>query len=186
VVAGQTLSAYPVSGDWSSVRREYWWRAFDGLELPRRPRVLLVGLGGGTQVHALRALAAPRAVTAVERDPLIVRLARDWFGLRQAGPIKVIRGEAQAVTLSLLARRRRFELVVEDATYAQPSEQVSALHRSLILLVAPGGTLVVNRHFRQDAARLAAEMSRFFREVSQRRIRRDGENVVVRGAGRRE
>lgn len=185
VVAGQTLSAYPASGDWSEIRREYWWRAFEGLRLPRRARVLVVGLGGGTQVHALRALAAPRAVLAIERDPLIVGVARRWFGLREAGPLEIVRGEAEEVARRLASKRRRFELVVEDATYAQPTEQPSALHRALFRLVAPGGILVVNRHFRRDAARLAAEMGRRFRDVSQRRIRRDGENVVVRGVGRR-
>lgn len=184
VVAGQTLSAYPVSGDWSAVRREYWWRAFEDLALPPRPRVLLVGLGGGTQVHVLRQLAPPRAVTAIERDPLIVRVARDWFGLRAVRRLQVIRGEAQVVVPRLIASRRRFDLVVEDAAYADADGRSAALPRGLFRLVSPGGALVVNRHFRRPARLLAAEMARFFREVSVRRIRRDGENVVVRGVGR--
>jgi spermidine synthase len=185
VAAGQTLSAYPVSGDWSAVRREYWWRAFEGLALPPRPRVLLVGLGGGTQVHVLRQLAPPRAVTAIERDTLIVRVAREWFGLRAVRRLQVIRGEAQVVIPRLIASRRIFDLVVEDAAYADADGRSAALLRGkLFRLVSPGGALVVNRHFRRPARLLAAEMARFFREVSVRRIRRDGENVVVRGIGR--
>jgi len=184
VAAGQTLSAYPVSGDWSAIRREYWWRAFEGLALPPRPRVLLVGLGGGTQVHALRQLAPPRAVTAIERDPLIVRVARQWFGLRAVRRLQVICGEAQVVVPRLIASRRIFDLVVEDATYADADGRSAVLQRGLFRLVSPGGALVVNRHFRRRAQILATEMARFFRDVSVRRIRRDGENVVVRGVGR--
>jgi len=184
VAAGQTLSAYPVSGDWSRLRREYWWRAFEGLPLPPRPRVLLVGLGGGTQIHVLRDVAAPRAVTAVERDPLIIRVARDWFGVRATDDLEVICGEAQVIVPRLIGSRRRFELVVEDATYADVTGYSLTLCRSLSRLVAPGGTLVANRHFRREAALLAAAMAPLFQDVSQLRIRRDGENVVVRCVGR--
>jgi spermidine synthase len=185
VVAGQTLSAYPISGDWAQLRREYWWLAFEGLALPPRPRVLFVGLGGGTQIHLLHELVTPSAVTAIERDPLIIRVARDWFDLDGTAGIEVICGAAEVVVPRLTASRRTFNLVVEDATYADASEQSVALCRDLVRLVSPGGMLLANRHFRRDAARLVAEMARFFRDVTQRRVRRDGENVVVRCAGRR-
>jgi spermidine synthase len=185
VVAGQTLSAYPISGDWSRLRREYWWRAFEGVVIPPRPRVLFVGLGGGTQIHLLHQLVAPLAVTAIERDPLIIRVARDWFDLDATAGVEVICGAAQVVASRLMASRRLFDLVVEDATYADAGQESLALYRTLLRLVSPGGTLVANRHFRPDAARLAAEMSPFFREVIQRRVRKDGENVVVRCVGRR-
>jgi len=57
IVSGDILSVYPLDGDWSAVRREYWWQALATVPLPSRPAVLLVGLGGGTQLHLLRALA---------------------------------------------------------------------------------------------------------------------------------
>lgn len=185
VVAGQTLSAYPTSGDWAQLRREYWYLAFEGLALPPRPRVLFVGLGGGTQIHLLHELVTPSAVTVIERDPLIIRVARDWFELDRTAGIEVICGAAEAVVPRLMAARRSFNLVVEDATYADAGEQSLALCRDLVRLVSPGGMLLANRHFRPDATRLAAEMARFFRDVTQRRVRRDGENVVVQCVGRR-
>src|SRR2546426_5491190 len=51
LVSGEILSVYPLDGDWSRVRREYWWRALAAIELPPRPTALFVGLGGGTQIH---------------------------------------------------------------------------------------------------------------------------------------
>src|SRR5438309_10770684 len=81
VVNGEILSVYPLDGDWSRVRREYWWRALSVIALPRHPSVLLVGLGGGTQIHLLQSLARPPLITVIERDPAIVRVSGDWFGL---------------------------------------------------------------------------------------------------------
>src|SRR5438128_2742906 len=33
LVSGEILSVYPLDGDWSRVRREYWWRALAALGL---------------------------------------------------------------------------------------------------------------------------------------------------------
>jgi hypothetical protein len=184
VVKGDTLSAFPLSGDWSAVRREYWWRALDGLRLPPRPTALFVGLGGGTQIHLLRQVTSPRAVTVIERDPVIIRAARTWFGLGGLGGIEILPGDAGAVVARLIAARRRFGVVVEDATYAETAERSLPLLRALVRLVSPRGVLVINRHFRRDARLIAAEMGRFFRDVSQFRVRRQAENVVVRCVGR--
>ena len=185
IVAGETLSVYPLSGDWSRIRREYWWRALDGLALPPRLTALFVGLGGGTQIHLLRDVVSPRLVTVIERDPLVVRVARDWFGLRSLAGVRVLGGDAEVVIPHLARARRRFQLVVEDASYADGAERALPLLRALVRLVSPQGTLVVNCHYRRDARLVAAEMARFFRDVTQRRVRRQGENVVVRCLGRR-
>jgi hypothetical protein len=185
IVAGDTLSVYPLSGDWSRIRREYWWRALDGLPLPLRPTALFIGLGGGTQIHLLRQVASRPLVTVIERDPLVVQVARDWFGLRDLAGVGVLRGDAEVVIARLVRARRRFHLVVEDASYADGAERALPLLRALVRVVSPQGTLVINCHFRRDARLVAAEMARFFRDVTQRRVRRQGENVVVRCLGRR-
>ena len=85
MVHGEILSIYPLDGNWTRVRREYWWKALAFVDLPRRPSALLVGLGGGTQVHLLHRLASPRLITVIERDPVIVSVASDWFGLDRVG-----------------------------------------------------------------------------------------------------
>ena len=69
IVSGAILSAYPLDGDWSTIEREYWWQGVARVRFPPHPRVLLVGLGGGTQAHLVHRLATPRLITAIERDP---------------------------------------------------------------------------------------------------------------------
>ena len=186
VVAGDILSIYPLDGDWTALHREYWGQALASLELPRRPSALLVGLGGGTQVHLLQRRAQPRLTTVVERDPVIMRVALDWFGLREAGPLECYCGDATEVARSLARSRRRFDFVMEDTAYAAPLPESRALVSALADLVAPSGTLVVNRHFRGDGEELAAMLLPLFARVTQRRVRSEGENVLVCGERRRD
>src|SRR5216117_3054140 len=123
LVSGEILSVYPLDGDWSRVRREYWWRALAAIELPPRPTALFVGLGGGTQVHLLERLARPRLVTVIERDPLIVRIACRWFGLAGVGRLELLCGDAERIVPALVAAGRTFDFVMEDAAYAEPPER---------------------------------------------------------------
>src|SRR5207302_11406401 len=91
---GAILSAYPLDGDWSAIEREYWWQGVAAVRFPPEPSVLLVGLGGGTQAHLVHRCTTPRLVTAIERDPVILDVARRWFGHADLGPTAVCRGDA--------------------------------------------------------------------------------------------
>jgi spermidine synthase len=188
IVDGDILSIYPLDGDWERLKKEYWWHALAAGELPPRPRALLVGLGGGTQVHMLQRLAQPRELTVIERDPVIVRVACDWFGLRRVPGLQFLCGDASRIVPWLTQVGRRFDFVMEDAAYAAPAEVGLPLVEALVPLVAPGGRLVINRHLRGDGRQVAAALRPRFREVRVRRVRRDGENVLVccsRGPQRR-
>src|SRR3989442_457173 len=37
IVRGDTLSIYRIDGNWTPVRREYWWKALEAVALPQRP-----------------------------------------------------------------------------------------------------------------------------------------------------
>jgi spermidine synthase len=182
-VRGDTLSVYPLNGDWTPVRREYWWHALVAVDLPPRPSVLLVGLGGGTQVHLLRELARPRRLTIIERDPVILKVAQEWFGLGGLGGIEFLCADAGVVVPALARSGRRFDFIMEDAAYAEDSERSLPLARGLADLVSTRGVLVVNRHRHGDARGLARALRPLFASVRLRRVRREGENVLVCCAG---
>jgi spermidine synthase len=178
-VSGDILSVYPLDGNWASLRHEYWWRALAAVSLPPAPTVLLIGLGGGTQLHLLHARTLPSAVTVIERDPAILTAALDWFGLRAFGGVEYLVGDVERVVPWLASVGRRFDFIMEDAVYAEPPARARALARALTPLVAPGGALVVNRHRRAGVDGLTAALRPFFTEVRVRRVRREGENVLV-------
>jgi len=179
LVSGEILSVYPLDGDWSRVRREYWWRALAAIELPPRPTALFVGLGGGTQIHLLERLARPRLITVIERDPVIVRVARDWFALDATGPMEILCADAAVAVRGLARAGRRFDFVMEDAAYAEEPERALALARALVPLIAPRGALILNRHRRRDARCAAAALRSRFREVRVRLVGRRTENALV-------
>ncbi len=179
MVSGETLSVYPLNGDWSRVRREYWWRAVAAVDLPPTPTVLLLGLGGGTQVHVLEQVRRPRQLTIIERDPTILRIAQRWFGLPARGGIEFLCGDAEVIAPWLARAQRRFDFVMEDVGYAEDVARSLPLARVLARLVSPRGVLVINRHRRGDAHRLADALRALFAEVWLRRVRREAENVLV-------
>jgi spermidine synthase len=179
IVAGDTLSTYPLDGDWSRIEREYWWKAVEGVDVPPRPTALLVGLGGGTQVHLLRGISRPRAITVVERDAAIVDVAREWFGLDAVPRLEICCGEAADILPGLARLGRRFDFIMEDAAYGLEVQGAVELARSLAGLVSRRGTLVLNRHWRRDARRVRDTLAPFFADVRMRRVKREGENVLI-------
>jgi len=178
IVRGAILSAYPLDGDWSAIEREYWWQGVASVRFPPEPSVLLVGLGGGTQAHLVHRLTTPRLVTAIERDPVILDVARRWFGLADLGPMEFYCGDAETVAAALRDAGRRFDFVMEDAAYAD-LERSRPVVEAVIPLVADEGTLVVNRHRRGDAGALVRILRRRFASVHTQRVRREGENVLI-------
>ena len=179
VVGGEILSIYPKNGDWARVRREYWWKAIEGVELPPRPSVLFVGLGGGTQLHLIRQIATPRRITVIERDPAIVDIACEWFGLDAIAGIEFCCGDATELVPQLARLGRRFDFVMEDAAYGLEVDGAIELASGLAALVSKRGTLVLNRHWRRDAHRVAATVRPLFRFLWTVRVKREGENVLI-------
>ena len=183
IAGGAILSAYPLDGDWSAIEGEYWWQGVAGVRFPPRPRVLLVGLGGGTQAHVVHRFTRPRLITAIERDPIILDVAGRWFGLADLGPMEFYCGDAELIAAALARAGRRFDFVMEDAAYAAFHDRSRALVKFLVPLVAPRGTLVVNRHRRGDAGALARMLRGRFASVRLQRVRREGENVLIFAEG---
>jgi hypothetical protein len=75
--------------------------------------------------------------------------------------------------------RRQFDYIMEDAVYAEAPDRARPLAAALAALVAPRGSLVLNRHRRSDAAEVAAMLRPRFEHVKVRRVRRGGENSLV-------
>lgn len=112
----------------------------------RPPRVLILGLGGGSAARLLRALSPGSQIVAVEYDPEVVRAAREHFDLDELG-LEVVVDDAH---LQLRTERRRFDLVIEDVFVGEgegvhkPDWLPEPGHRLCARRVAKGGLLVSN------------------------------------------
>lgn len=185
VVRGVTLSSISHSGDWQSLGHEYWSRALDMASLPARPTALFVGLGGGTQLRMLAARCRPRWITAVERDPIVLSVARRYFGLDDLPRTEFLCAAIERALPQLEAAERRFDFVMEDAAYADDLRTALPIARRLAALVSRRGTIVFNRHARGHAAETADALRDHFAHVTVRRVRLDGENVLIAATNRR-
>jgi len=91
-----------------------WQRVFAHLDLRADPpkQVLMLGLGAGSVVQILRAeLGIPAPITAIEIDPVMVRLAQDHFDLARHTNIEVIQGDA---IVQVQALKKGYDMLVVD------------------------------------------------------------------------
>jgi len=179
VAGADTLSAVPLSGDWKRIEREYWGRALDLAAIHPSPAALFVGTGGGTQALLLAARTRPRSVTMVERDPVIIRVAQRYFGLGRLHRAEFLCGDIEQVLPWLESAGRRFDFIMEDAVYAHAAEYALPITLRLAELLAAGGVFVANRHARHHARETEVALRRSFAHVTSRRVRPDGENVLI-------
>ena len=115
------------------------------LMLPQvRPRAaLLLGYGGGTIGHLLVQRFGPIAITAVERDPEVARLAESSFGL-PGGPFELVIGDAFAF---VAATSGTYDYIAVDL-FAEDTIPKQVLSRPFLkrlkALLAPGGLMAMN------------------------------------------
>jgi hypothetical protein len=125
--------------------RGYWDDFAVGPLLARGRRVLVLGMGGGASIRAVR-LADPRVdVDAVEIDPLVVRVAAEHFGVAPVPGLRIHVGDARRF---LDAADGRYDVIQADLFRSGPdipghlvTEEFFALARGRLL---PGGLMMVN------------------------------------------
>jgi predicted O-methyltransferase YrrM len=166
-------------------RGGYW-----GLMLPPGcpRRALLLGLGGGTVATLLARRCPDIAITGVERDPTVVAVARESFGLdalprltiEQADAIAWM--EARVGALQLGGAQdigERFDLVCIDLFEAgrlAAGALTTRFLRQVAALLAPGGVATINL---MVTGRINEQIHRIERVFSvQRRLRTRG-NLIL-------
>jgi len=140
-------------------------------------------IGGGAiglaTAYFLAIHPKPCSITVIERDPVIVRVASEWFGLDRIGKLEIVCADAEAAIIGLARAGRQFDYVMEDVTYADEPEVALPKLLALVPLVTPRGSLVINRHRHGDPKPMARTLRLYFRDVKIRRVRRTGENTLI-------
>lgn len=80
----------------------YWGRAVEGYKdfFPEVSNMLILGMGGGTLLHLFARAFPGIHMTAVELDPEMVRIAEEYFGVKDVPNVHVIIGDALKVLAS--------------------------------------------------------------------------------------
>ena len=122
-----------------------------------RPRVLLLGLGGGASLHVLHQLLQPASLEAVEIDATHINIARRWFGI-DTTDAQIHHADANEW---LQRCRRRFDMVIDDVfvhavrATDDPYRPVAseAAWRELLLRHLTRDSLLIRNHVDPASAR---------------------------------
>jgi spermidine synthase len=139
--------------------------AFVGLALSDEPqRMLVVGVGGGTMPMFLRHYYPKAVIDAVDIDPDVVHVAKEYFGLREDERLKAHVDDGRAF---VERTRQPYDVIFLDAfgtrnvpTHLTTVEFMRAVRRA----VKPGGVVVWNIWGR-SANPLFDSMVRTYQEV---------------------
>ncbi|MBL9209894.1 MAG: fused MFS/spermidine synthase [Opitutaceae bacterium] len=173
--ARQTVVKY---GDPAHLELPYAPAAFTGLALCREPRrVLIVGLGGGTLPMFLRHYYPEATIDAVDIDPDVVRVAREYFGFKEDSRMRGIVADGRAF---IEQAREPYDLIFLDAfgsDFVPPTLTTQEFLRAVRRAVRPDG-VVVGNIWGRESNRLYDSMVRTYQEVFD-----DLYILTVRGAG---
>lgn len=89
---------------------------------PHHKRALIVGLGGGGMLHALKRYDPTLTLEVVEIDPVVVQLAREHFGVDQTGAELITRDGFEQLRDP---KSGRYDVIYMDA-FLQPSDETDS------------------------------------------------------------
>ncbi len=119
-------------------------------ELPKNPKVLMLGLGGGTTAHLLSANLRPSLIRAVEIDPQIIYIAQNYFDLGKIPNLEVVNADAFKYLETL---GEKFDYVIVDlyaGKYFPGQGSEAKFYKNIQKILVAGGGGVVNRIFSED------------------------------------
>jgi spermidine synthase len=155
---------------------------------PGPRRVLIVGLGGGAMVRFLTHHEPQAQIDAVEIDPAVVRLAGEYFDVREGGNVRVHTADAVAFIESTT---ERYDLILMDA-FLRPSRGTDATGvpsglKTLEFLgrlraaLAPGGIVAFNINEHDTVADDIASVVSAFGHAAVYRCPPSDNKVVIAG-----
>lgn len=134
------------------LRGGYWRQMLPEAGCPQR--ALLLGLGGGTIATLLARRCPAVQMVGVERDPQVLALARDLFGLDTLPHLRVVEADAFAWVAAQVGPERqqpgdteRFDLICVDLFEAGrlvAGTLATAFLRQIAALLTPSGVATFN------------------------------------------
>ena len=119
--------------------------AFAGLALTEEPkRMMIVGVGGGTMPMFLRKYYPDVVIDAVDIDPDVVHVAKEYFGLREDARLKAHVGDGRAFVENT---REPYDIIFLDAFGSRnvpPHLTTVEFMRAVRKAVKPTGVVVWN------------------------------------------
>ncbi len=112
---------------------------------------LILGLGGGTLINILNKYYPEIKITVIEIDPVMIKIAKDHFGIKSSLFLKIIRADAFKWVNE--SKSEKYDLIIFDL-YLGTKNPVKASYKTFLRafknLLEPNGFILYNRHFQND------------------------------------
>jgi spermidine synthase len=152
---------------------------------PAPSRILVMGLGGGSLVSALAAALPQARIDAVEVDPAVVRVARQYFDFAPGPQVEVHEEDGRVFVKRSLRGGARYDLVMLDAydhEYIPEHLLTQEFLEEVKQVLTPDGVVAANtfsssRLYDHESATYAAVFGRFYN------LRRNNRVILLRRSG---
>jgi spermidine synthase len=114
---------------------------------PEPERILVLGLGGGTLPMALDEILPETRIDAVEIDPAVVRVAREFFGFAPSERVSVYDQDGRVFVKRALQKGETYDFIMLDAfngEYIPEHLMTREFLAEVQQLLSPGGVLAAN------------------------------------------
>jgi spermidine synthase len=114
---------------------------------PEPERILVIGLGGGTLPMALDEIFPTSRIDAVEIDPAVTRVAREYFGFAPSDRVRVFDQDGRVFVKRALQKGETYDLIMLDAfngEYIPEHLMTREFLAEVQQLLADGGALAAN------------------------------------------
>lgn len=116
--------------------------------LPQAPkRVLMIGLGGGTLVEVLHWFYPNTSIDVVEIDPVVVKMAKRYFGFVESPKVKVNTQDGRVFVKRAQLAQAQYDLIILDAfngDYIPPHLMTQEFLNEVREILSPNGTVLAN------------------------------------------
>ena len=91
--------------------RLMWRKLIKELRIYPTGKVLILGLGGGDLIQLFQIRYPGWKVTVVELEPGVIKIAGDYFGVKESKYLKIVQGDAKKFIRELSTK---FDLIIVD------------------------------------------------------------------------
>ncbi len=133
-----TQSGQVIENIWSKAFKKLLFSAF------KPEKVLILGFGAGSGAKVIAKKWPQAKITGVEIDPMVLKIAKEYFNIDKISNLKIINQEAEAF---INKTKTKFDLILVDCYQGYKIPPIFEDTKFLKLLKTKSKTILINRLF---------------------------------------
>jgi len=114
---------------------------------PKPERILVIGLGGGSLQMALHALLPQAEIVSVEIDPVVYKLAKQYFAYTDGGKLKTVIQDGRVFVKREALKNAQYDWIILDAfngDYIPEHLMTREFLQEVSQILSPSGMVIAN------------------------------------------